>query len=81
MYNAADPMLSHDTKYEIKRNGGKTESSVFSAFGVYYRQLGVEIFPGQPCNCWPYRNFRIYDVGEWNVFGAGPGSRIRSLQI
>ena len=29
-----------------KRNGGKTESSVFSAFEVYYRQLGVEIFPG-----------------------------------
>ena len=59
--------------YKIKRNGGKLESSVsrfvFSAFGVYYRQLRVDwilqlfaewklpIISNLRCN-----------VGEWNVF-------------
>ena len=29
------------------------------------------MFPGQLCNCWPYGNFGICDVGEWNVFVQG----------
>ena len=26
------------------------------------------MFAGEPCNCAQYENFRIYDVGKWNVF-------------
>ena len=39
--------------------------------GCTIDKLGLEIFPGQPCNCWPHGNFR-------ECFRAGPGSTLKT---